>query len=864
MSISSEKLKDLHLSVDAHVVVQLGEELISDAEQALLELVKNSYDADSKFCSIFIDTTYNESKKRQNEFHPSTNLSSGEKHDEEAVANGQYTGIIRIVDNGHGMTLEDIQNGWLVVSASSKRAGENGFKQRTKKLNRIPLGDKGLGRLSTMKLGDKIKIKTFTENEDEGISLSFKWSDFVSGTPIESVHIEKSIIKKEGQPHGTTIEIIGLSDIKSWLQNSRQHSLRKNLSSLVHPFQPTDNFAVALSFNGAQHHIERWTEDQLKLSAAEFSAEWAPHHVSPELHGPNPRPCLNLNANVRMSLFNASTSKKEQEKAKQFILSDMGASFFDYIKTHRETKGHKFKWDPIDGSLSCTESISLGDIPSLRNYPFWTDPGSINSKIYYFMLNQEFEQSASDKAVQIAEISKERIKDQAGISIFRDGFRIRFGSDWLGLSDDATSGGSFYSMRPSNVIGYVNINGHHNPKLLETSNREGFIDNAEYRGFMTIMKRFTKFSNEILEALRRAAKDFITSKSEIKVKHLTPEEGASRLAKTAGHLAETQRNFTSLSRTASERLTWLQNQAADVSNDLLTDEKTSAFVSELGNEIQEIQNFLNSETKKIQEAAMQVEKDADAASQVSKQFEHLHEQIARLYESAAIGLAASGITHDISSHVDEIGGAVRKIRDIVRPEKDLYKSVNIYCSAIDASTRSIASYISVIDPMLPASRTKREVIKLEEFIQSYFSNRSDQFTRENIKIVFFNTDLAQTIRINRGRLLQALDNLVRNSRYWLDVSTRETNNSKEIYIEFSPWGFSLWDSGRGIRETIEDTLFDLFVSDKPENERSGLGLYISRALMEAEGNKLYLAPDRNSLNRRYKFNLDLSSSLQKS
>lgn len=863
MTISSDQLKNLHLTVDAHVVVQLGEELISDVEQALLELVKNAYDADSRFCSILIDTTYTERKKALVASDASIDIATSDEQASKTTEDEQYIGLIRVVDGGHGMTLEDIQNGWLVVSASSKRAAKAGFKERTKKLNRIPIGDKGLGRLSTMKLGDKIKIQTFTEDEADGIELSFKWSDFVSGLPIENVRLEKTLLKKDGRISGTTIEIIGLSDINAWLQTNRQHSLRKNLSSLVHPFQPADNFSVTLSFNETQHQIERWTEDQLKLAAAEFNAEWELHHISPDLSGPNPPSWLNLSAKVRLNLFSGSTSKKTQEKAKQHILADRGAKFAEYIKTHRETKGYQFRRDPEDGSFNYEEHISPNDIPSLKEYPFWANPGGFESKIYFFMLTQEFEQSESDRAAQVGEISKDRIKEQAGISIFRDGFRIRLGADWLGLSREVTSGGSFYSMRASNVLGYVNINGNRNSGLVETSNREGFIDNAEYRGFMTIMRRFTKFSNDVLEALRRAANDFYDAEIESPTKPLTPEEGVARLAKTASRVAATQKNFVSLSTTASTRLVELQKKAKDVTNDLLTDEKTSTFISNLIDELQELQSFLLAENKKIQDTTAQIEGEAEAARQISRQFDLLHEQIARLYESASIGLAASGMAHDISSHIDEIVGSVRKIRDVVRTNPSLYKSVNLYCSGIEASTRSIASYLSVIDPMLPAARTKREVLKLAEFVQNYFDNRSDQLARENIKVSLLNAEQAPTIRIHRGRLLQAVDNLVRNSRYWLDVAARGTNISKEIHIEFFPWGLSLWDSGRGIRETIEDTLFDLFVSDKPENERSGLGLYISRALMEAEGNKLYLAPDRNSLNRRYKFNLDLSSTLQK-
>lgn len=865
MTIYADQLKGLHLTVDAHVVVQLGEELISDVEQALLELVKNSYDADSKFCSIVIDTSYTEDKG-----DPATvdgesveQSADGGESETETPKKEQYFGLIRVTDGGHGMSLADIQRGWLVVSASSKRAAKDSFKVRTKKLNRIPIGDKGLGRLSTMKLGDKVRIKTFTENEPNGIQISFRWSDFRSGMPIEDVRLEKSVIPKEGMTEGTILEIIGLSDVEAWREPTRRHTLRKNLSSLVHPFQPADTFSVTLALDTASDQIERWTDSQLKLSAAEFSADWEQHHVSPELPGPNPPSRLHLAAKVRLNLFSATPNKKSREKALKYIVADRGVRFSEYIKTHKETRGYKFFHDPQDGSFSYNEGLGIEDIPTHKEFSFWSSPGGFSSKIYYFML-KDFEDSPADKAIQIGDISKERIKEQAGVSVFRDGFRIRLGGDWIGLSKEVTSGGSFYSMRPSNVLGYVNIDGNRNAGLVETSNREGFIDNPQYRGFMTLMRRFTKFSNGVLEALRRAALDFCEAESGVSKEVLTPEEGVARLSKTAGRVTAIQKNFASFTESTSIRLIELQSKTKDVATDLLTDEKTSALINRLTDELQELHGALVEENKKIQEATAEIEAEAEAARQISKQFDMLHEQIARLYESASIGLAAQGMAHDISSHIDEINSAVKRIRATVRQDACGYKSVNLLCATIEASTRSISSYLSVIDPMLPAARTRRDVVKLADFVQNYFKNRSDQVAREEICVSLLHPQRSPTIRVHPGRLLQTFDNLVRNSSYWLAVAARNSSLVKEIYVEFFPWGFSLWDSGRGVREPIEENLFELFVSDKPENERSGLGLFISRALMEAEGNKLYLAPERNTFNRRYKFNLDVSSSIQKS
>src|SRR4051812_15797717 len=121
--------KELHVEVDANVVWQLGDELITDAEQALLELIKNSYDADARVARITIDTN---------------------DQCEELSSKKKLVGSIVISDDGTGMDLNAIEHGWLTISLSQKRAFKEASK-KTKKFHRTPLGDKGLGRLGTMK-----------------------------------------------------------------------------------------------------------------------------------------------------------------------------------------------------------------------------------------------------------------------------------------------------------------------------------------------------------------------------------------------------------------------------------------------------------------------------------------------------------------------------------------------------------------------------------------------------------------------------------------------------------------------------------------------------------------------------------------
>lgn len=91
------------------ILARLGEELVPDADQGIIELAKNAYDADASTCLVRL----------------------------EAVNTGE--GTIRICDDGFGMTADTIRNGWLVIGRSAKQQ-----KVATEVYRRVPAGDKGL------------------------------------------------------------------------------------------------------------------------------------------------------------------------------------------------------------------------------------------------------------------------------------------------------------------------------------------------------------------------------------------------------------------------------------------------------------------------------------------------------------------------------------------------------------------------------------------------------------------------------------------------------------------------------------------------------------------------------------------------
>ena len=133
----------IRFSVDAGVIDRLGQELVARQETAVSELVKNSYDADAEYVSLkFCDSK-------------------------------EIGGVLIIEDDGHGMSHNDLVNGFMRVSSTSK------IHEPTSPLfNRKRAGQKGIGRFSVQRLGRKLTIITQTIDSNKAIKLIINWDDY--------------------------------------------------------------------------------------------------------------------------------------------------------------------------------------------------------------------------------------------------------------------------------------------------------------------------------------------------------------------------------------------------------------------------------------------------------------------------------------------------------------------------------------------------------------------------------------------------------------------------------------------------------------------------------------------------------------
>ncbi|MDG4670984.1 sensor histidine kinase [Shinella sp. 838] len=856
---------EAELKVGAHVLVQLGSELVTDVEQAILECVKNAYDADAPGCKIDIDTRETGYKLEDGTvdkywgFDSPTETVTVEilgkdgqplaarpdAGDIEITRRLNYTGRITIEDKGDGIDAAQLRSSWLVISRSNKRSAAGGQKNKTKK-GRTPLGDKGLGRLGSMKLGDILRIETATSATGQLAVAEFRWADCEDARTVDQIPVFVDSLPNDARFKGTRVSVLGLRDLPEWRRKDRIAEITRSLARLISPFEATSTFPVGITLDGNDQSLVSVTDELLKRAVAEFIFEWKDDEAD------SSKRVLVATARFRKSLFTSERSRKNRERTAAVFSQDRGAGFAESLKSYGRLKPYREKAIDLDGAwfVELKRTFQWSDM-QLDTGAALVDPGPFSGAFYFFHLDKlgpEEGDIADVDAPAAAGIGIDRqlLKDMTGISILRDGFRVRSQGDWLGLSQSMTSG-STYGMRVDNTVGYFALTGECNYKLVEKSDREGFVEDAAYRGFMQVAKYCRGFANESLEQVRRALDDYYK-------RLLISEEGMRKDGPPASafEALESGIKSTEHARDDAERI------AAELQADLDRLEREAAAGITNSEAAGKALNVANRAVAAMQSVQIKLTAGARAGAnlvRLRQEFDEKDEQTIALFESAAVGLSARGLAHELRTHLTEIRQRSSAIDQIAKAGAS---EILPHLRAIRASCTAISSAAALIDPMLPRSRSVKETIVLRAFVEDFFKARSSIYERAGINVRI--TGTGATVRANRPRLTQVFDNLVRNSAYWLrrGEMTSQVKRPKEISVELTAGGFIISDSGPGVDPDYESSLFEIFVTAKPERDTGqGLGLFIVTELLRADGCEISLLPERNADGRLYRFSVNL-------
>lgn len=398
---------EIPFEITPRVIAHLGEDLIKNESIALVELVKNSYDADASYCHVYFHFDEN-------------NLTS-----------------ITIKDNGNGMNLAIVKNIWLVVGTDyKKKAMENISSSK-----RVPLGEKGIGRLGVHKLGKTIRMYTKQAKHPE-VEVIINWNKLEKSQHIDDfkVIVKEGSTSVLGDTHGTEIIVNNLKGI--W-DRRKLRAVYRDLMSLNSPFsQKNDSFKVKVVSNSNVFEGLPSVDDLLNVGM------YIGH-------------CVIRNDKI-------IDFKYEFRPWKQ--LDRVDGRKVERLEPYEERLIHQYETVDYKGR---TRS-ELKEF-SLAKYQI----GDIILDVVIF------EKDVSVFSLMNIErkIFNDYLKENGGVRVYRDNVRVyNYGekeNDWLGL-DYKRLKRAGDNVSNNILIGAVSLDRRYSGDLKEKTNREGFIENDAY------------------------------------------------------------------------------------------------------------------------------------------------------------------------------------------------------------------------------------------------------------------------------------------------------------------------------------------------------------------------------------------------
>ena len=451
--------------VSARTIIQLGAELISSDAVALLELIKNAFDAGSPRVTIEVvvripfarlqqlkeelrETNTNEigaplflesvKTRTLNTIdptapHSATLRESLSQTDSIAELRSllDESNYLTVSDTGEGMTLDTLEDVFLTIGTRSRLEARD--RSRTDGSGRPILGEKGVGRLSAMRLGSKLRVESTTFGELSWNTLDIDWSVFShdSDAMVDAIHIAPQVGGTKTRPElsGTQIRISGLTS--TWSKGRLEELVIQEFTKLTDPFTDRSMFPIQLLFNEEPVTIPRF--NRLLLDNAHATVDAA---------------------------FERTTGQ--------------GMRLFGKV----EYAGRERAFS-IDGThLTSTANVPMNVLERLG--PFTLELYWYNRRILTAL------EGIGDRRTVLRLIREWG----GGIMVFRDGFRVLpYGGpddDWLRL-DRRAFASSGYKVNRAQLIGRLQISSAENPALRDQTNREGLQDCDEKAALVSLL-----------------------------------------------------------------------------------------------------------------------------------------------------------------------------------------------------------------------------------------------------------------------------------------------------------------------------------------------------------------------------------------
>ncbi len=478
----------------ARVIAQLGAELISSDDIAVYELIKNAFDAGADRVKIEIryhvavsdvarvqETIRRMFKEKAKlpavrqaitdeverlapigpalaeslEKSKSVVVEGLSEADEEGEFVTLVGGLnqITISDTGHGMDQVTLQDCFLTIGTTNRLKQHEAITDHQvddpdeatvltpydPAYARPPAGEKGIGRLSAMRLGNDLQVRTWTVNADEQNLLTIDWRVFSPDSSLEADEIEIPVEtlprSEDNSPSGSVLSITDLQS--SWDHEKTTNVAAKFLSRFFDPFASSAHRAVEIVWNGTDVEIPIMARRYLEAS------------------------------------HNGMKGKLTVDKDRRFSLT------IDYWFRKSDTGERKI----------LKRTYSSADFGGLTDAAI-ADVGGFSFELYHY--NRLRVTAITGFATRV-EFKRWLDEWAGGLMLYRDGLRVMpYGrmpdDDWLELDRYALRRSGFRVNRIQ-IVGCVRISRQRNPLLKDQTNREGLRDNAAATTFRRLLQK---------------------------------------------------------------------------------------------------------------------------------------------------------------------------------------------------------------------------------------------------------------------------------------------------------------------------------------------------------------------------------------
>lgn len=367
------------------------------------------------------------------------------------------------MDDGTGMTIDVLRDIWFVPGHNHRK--QQLLKSTRKEGQRLPLGEKGVGRFASHKLGNKIELITKHKDGDE-ILVKIDWNTLLDNEFLKDAYVSIEERVPEiftGDSTGTKITISELRD-KKWSRGDLRR-LYRDITSICSPFHGPEEFDVKFKVPGRESEFKDIPDTEEIIKRAPWYFEFTfDGEIFKWKYRFSPPPHLQKRINAR----------------------DKSSEVDPLLISSKSLRGQQ------DSKKSVTANIE-----HLKGI------GPIEAKFYVYDRGQSLWGKGDEK-----QLVSRFLDENGGVRIYRDGVRVyNYGEeddDWLSL-DYRRFMTPAKRVSRNNVIGTVDLDIELSTALQEKTNREGFVENEAFE----CLKAIVMGAFQILETERHLDKEAI-------------------------------------------------------------------------------------------------------------------------------------------------------------------------------------------------------------------------------------------------------------------------------------------------------------------------------------------------------------------